>query len=104
MAIIERVPFSSKKFSSFKDLHVISAEVSELEVGHSGFCGPLYDDAADVGLCIRSEKTTKITRWCLSNIKRDGDNDILSWEFVATPETLHWHPHLGRWKVIVYND
>lgn len=107
MAIIKRVPFISKLFQTNRDLHIISAEVAELTQGNSAtgiWMGPLYDDACDVGICILSDRTKAITRWCLSEIKRDREGDVLSWEFVATPETLHWHPHLDRWKVIVYND
>lgn len=107
MAIIKRVPFSSKLFQTSQDLHIISAEVAELTRGNSAsgiWMGPLYDDAADVGICIFSERTKAIARWCLSEVKKDGEGDVLSWEFVAAPETLRWHPYLERWKVIVYND
>lgn len=104
MAIIKRIPFSSNRFHTNHDLHTIVAEAAELEAGVSGFMGPLYDDAADIGLCILSEKTGKIARWCLSEVKKDCDGDVYSWEFIATPETLRWHPHLEHWKVIVFND
>lgn len=58
---------------------------------------PIYDDAADVGIYIRSHRTNKAQAFVLAETVKDNEGDILMWKFQSTD------PALGV-KVTIFND
>lgn len=73
---------------------VLSTEASDLE----GFrLLPLFTDAADAGIAIRSHHTNKVVRFSLSHIdEKEGETRF--WEF------LPYDPCPNVKKLIVFND
>lgn len=85
-----------------------SAEASDLGIRAVDMpfaFGPIYNDAADIGMALRSPTTGKITVWVLSHkIPTPDSEDIGGWEFIPAPETIREFPHLAHRKIIVWND
>jgi hypothetical protein len=55
----------------------------------------VWDDAADQGFYVRSERTGKRLLFTLSNEERDADHDVVTWTFRSS---------CGRFTIIVAND
>lgn len=81
---------------------VFSQEASTL--GELGRPKPMYDDAVDVGIAIRSVKTDRVVRYYLAReIKAAGE--IQGWEF--RPEKAGDQARnkmIMRTKVVIFND
>jgi hypothetical protein len=82
------------------------AEISTLEHIYNPVTGRLYDDACDEGFIIVSKKTGEEATFYLKETLRsnDIDDEINSWVFAPTIETLQRHPNLRGWFVEVLND
>lgn len=60
----------------------ITFDASTIRLGRGVDFGPLYDDAADCGLFVRSHRTGKLAAYFLSEsegIVRDSEGDIRYW-------------------------
>lgn len=103
MAELQVPTFRSSLFEKDVAGRLLSEEASTL-----GFrdVGRLYDDAADVGIAIEREehRRGRVVRFCLSEVKRDADRDVMWWEFVPCPESLRAVPALSGWRVRIFND
>jgi hypothetical protein len=89
----------SKQFS-FKD-NTFVAEASD-------FTGrvierQIYDDACDIGIAIRSSSTGKIMKFFLHQIKKDGEGDVMFWEYHICADDARV-PGCKDLKVIIFND
>lgn len=77
------------------------AEASEI-----GFCDfhRIYDDACDVGLAIRSDRTGQTATFYLSDEKLDADGDVQVWVLKPIAECLRKQPQLAGVEVHILND
>ena len=57
----------------------------------------LFDDAADVGLAVKSSRTGKVERFYF-NKRNELDGEITDWEYL--PE----NPDCGVKKLVIFND
>lgn len=80
------------------------ADVSDVVAPRGQVFGPLYDDAADVGIALRNERERTVATFALSNEKRDDEGDVQMWVFEPTSESIQVHPSLKGWTVILFND
>lgn len=92
--LLQPCPISSKDFSFKKNM--FSAEASEIGRKIMNL-GRVYDDAADLGFTIISEKTGKGAVFAVSHVLED-EGDVLAWEFVCVT------PGLKHLKAVIYND
>lgn len=85
---------------------VFTAEASELDhASENGeWIGRIYPDAADAGFTMVSERTGERVVFVETEIDREDDGTIRSWDFVPTPESIRKFPHLRECKLIVFND
>lgn len=76
-------------------------EISTLQAYVSGnIFGQLYDDAADQGFVMVSQRTGKEMPFCLEETSRNGDGDVEYWKFRAVKED-----DFGRFMTaLVFND
>jgi hypothetical protein len=63
----------------------------------------IYDDAADVGIAIRSARTGKLIRFYLSDIDV-SDEDVAGWHFAPIPEDMRRIPESRNVRVLIIND
>lgn len=76
---IEPVMFS--KFTYNKERKSLSSYISNLNpVTECWFCRPLFNDAADVGIVIKSDKTGVSHRFYFDKHDFDGD-EVAGWNF-----------------------
>jgi hypothetical protein len=90
--------YSSNLFDFIPKKQKIYSEMSMLK----GFV-QIYEDACDMGLKIRSEKTGDVSTWYIMDERRH-DGDIVHWELLPDEKTLRQSPRLRGWKLIVFND
>lgn len=72
------------------------------DLGLRGF-QPLYDDACDVGIALRSHRTGAVTRWHLAE-EHVRDGDITHWTLRPTTESVRQQPQIQHYKLTIYND
>lgn len=77
--------------------NIMVVDISELPIG--GFF-PLYNDALDVGIRIRSHKTGRVYTYYLDEVAQTDDGDIVQW--VLRPISEENRPDLPT--LIVFND
>lgn len=65
--------------------------------------GPIYSDAADIGMALYNAKTDKTTVWVMVKKIMAGE-DVGGWEFGPTKETIREFPQLAMRRVIIWND
>lgn len=89
--------YNTSQFMYSKDNHAYIAEDSDF--GSHGFAtGCVYDDSANEGFSLTSERTGRTERFALDRVNKSDEHEILSWEFVPCNETLR------PLRVIIYND
>lgn len=98
---LEIWPVSSAQFTHNADTKMLVVEASEVGPIHQ-----LYDDACDIGIAIRSDRTGAITYWylCESETQHDADGDIVAQYLYPTVETVRKFPHLEGYKITMFND
>jgi len=96
-----RVFFNTKQFVYTCGQKTFSQEISTLN--RSEIYSRIYQDAADLGFTMVSDKTGIESVWYLNRTK-EHDGDLEFWEFNPTPETLKKIPALRGHKVIIFND
>ena len=94
-------PFPSNLFRWNKEEQCLIAEASEL---HNQHLQRMYDDACDVGLAVRSEKTGNVVEYALTEVDRDGEFEVLCWVYEPTDESVRLVPGCENTSVLVYND
>lgn len=105
MAMMHGPTFSHREFMFDKERNQFSAEMSMLSSGSTiEVLGRIYDDAADIGLTIRSERTGQHATYYLHGTVKDDEGDIQYWELWPTTETLRQNPQLSGTKVVIFND
>ena len=57
--------------------------VTEASTVSMTYLGRVYDDTADIGFSMRSDRTGEIVVFALTETKRNDDDDITGWEFVC---------------------
>lgn len=79
----------------------LAAEASDL-----GYHGPhqIYDDACDVGIAIRSERTGELVRYYLSGEDSLDGEDVAGWHFKPITEDIRRVPGCARTDVLIIND
>ena len=92
-------PISSSHFSFNKKHKAFTIEASDLK--GFPFDGLLYDDAADGGFVLVSEKTGRSQPYYLERNIYSKDYDLLAQEFLPAEPIL---PGAEGTKVIVFND
>lgn len=93
--------FSSRQFSYDKKTKTFSTEASSLGRGVS-FLKQLWNDSADTGFGIKSEKTGEVALFTLQQEHRDREGDLTHWTFtVYNPKR---DSKLSGLKVVVFND
>lgn len=96
MAELPVPTYEMNRFTWDRATRTLTAEASSLAHGMS-VMSHLYDNAANVGLAIRSDRTQRVVRFSLANVRRDADQDVQAWEFLPEDRTL-------RVRVVVFND
>jgi len=92
---------SSKHFTHCSKSKRLLTDISDLNCRLP--LAPLYDDACDVGLALRNEKTGNVTRWALADtVQQDGD--VLGWYFVPCTESVRKNKALMGYCMQVVND
>jgi len=100
--LLNVVQVNSSLFNHFPKTKRLVSEISDICIKRFD---RLYDDAADVGFALRNEKTGNVTRWSLSNEVRDPvENELIAWNFVPTPESVHAQPVLNGYTMTLLND
>lgn len=92
---------SSNAFSFDWAFQLFVTEASSLK---NPFYGSIYNDAADVGFGLVSEKTGELAVFYLDEKHQNREGEVLYWSFKPTTETIKKFPQLARVKAIVYND
>ena len=95
---------SSKRFSWNPATKEFTAEMSEVSHGGLNPLGQLYNDAADQGFVMVSDKTGKPVQFFLHDTQRDADHDVKFWEFHPIMSAVFYNPQLQGVKVIIFND
>ncbi len=96
-------PLRLEKFSYSREDKTLSAESSDFGPARDGqwWLQRLYDDAADVGIGIRSHHTNKVVYFYLSKeLKTPCGEDIGGWEFEPVKPSESPNVH----KVVIFND
>ncbi len=92
---------SSNAFSFDWASQTFVADASSL---NNTFYGNIYNDAADVGFGIISEKTGELAVFYLDKLCQNQEGEVLFWSFKPTTETIKKFPQLNRIIAVVYND
>lgn len=95
---------TTQPFTVLKDTKKLVAEASSCGIRPGVLpYGPLYDDAADVGITLLNLVTTVKTHWYMSmEVMLRGE--VAAWVYKPCPETVRRHPHLADWEVHIQND
>lgn len=95
-------PVSSDVFTFENDKNRMVAEASD--IGWKNIFDQLFDDAYDIGLAIRSERTKKVVYFHVAEEIKDQEGDILVW--ILKPISQHAKPNtkLYNLEVHVLND
>lgn len=97
--------FSSSLFSYNKDMNTLVSEISTLARGNSHLrVGRIYDDACDVGIEIKSEKTGNKIKFYLEREVTDDEGDFQYWTFKPLEVEVNKNPALRGMMVTVFND
>lgn len=92
---------SSAAFTFNKETGVASTEISNL--GQEFRFTRLYNNSADKGFAMRSEKTGKVIAFAVERVEtREGD--ILAWHLTPTVESVLCFPTILHMKVVIFND
>lgn len=96
----------SKLFSYNASTQMFTAEASELDhVAQDGnWMDRIYNDAADAGFTMVSDRTGERVVFVHTEVTRNDDGDIESWDFKPTSESLRKFPHLKDCVLVVFND
>ncbi len=101
---LELVPVSSKWFHYDPIANELFAEASTLAANGIKL-QPLFNDAADVGLAVRSEKTGKVVRFAFSNPVVDDEGELQAEVFRPYDVDVRHESRFARTlKLVVVND
>lgn len=76
----------------------MSAEVSDLGISpNEDFIKPIYNDACDVGIAVRSDLTGRVEKFSFIDMDSDGE-DVHGWWFAPV------NPQCRVKRVLIIND
>lgn len=81
--LLKPSPVSTAKFMYDKTDRVFWADMSDL--GREFSLGRVYDDSCDEGFTLVSQWTGEEIVFVLDHVLRDGEGDVLRWEFRPVP-------------------
>lgn len=93
------IEFPGKMFTRVGEILV--AEASDLGNRH---LQRLYDDATDVGLAIRSERTNRVVIFSMTKACYHTDGELLGWDYTPTWESMKAVPECTNLQLHVIND
>lgn len=103
--ILKHEQFSTCEFSYSRVTKTLCAELSTLARGKQiPGMQPIYDDAADEGICLRSHVTGAIVRFYHSSTDDDSDGDVAGWRFLPIAEDVRKNPALKGLSMLIIND
>ena len=101
--LLQNPVFPTDAFGVYPEDKTMSCEASTLGIRSPEY--QLYDDACDVGICLRSHKTGKLASFYVYDVDKDAsDEDIYGWHLKPCPESLRKCPELKGWTVLIIND
>lgn len=62
---------------------------------------PLYNDACDVGIAIRSHHTNRVVRYYLAGVDKDSEGDVAGWRYAVVQNDA---AGVKTPKVLIIND
>lgn len=97
------IEFSSKQFTVTDGGKSLCAEASELFNRH---LQPIYNDACDVGLAIKSERTGAVVVYVMSRpvFRDDIDHELTHWEYEPADFSVRQFPDCAGTKLTVFNE
>lgn len=95
--------YPSNLFTSSRDPNGTITLVAEASTLRYDLPRQIYDDACDVGIAIRSDRTGRIVRFYLTGEDTDGE-DVAGWRFEPIAEDTRRVPGSGRTRVLIIND
>ena len=96
--------FPSSRFTYCADTKTLVAEASDLNDLH---LQRLYDDACDVGLAIKSDRTGAVVIYVMSKTLYHGNEDereISGWEYVPSYASTRAFPDCIGTRLTIFND
>jgi hypothetical protein len=99
---LETYAIDSTKFTFHAAKQTFFAEASDL-YGHELY-RQIYDDAADVGFAIRSDRTGAVMRFYVAQVHKDREGDITHWTFKIINEDARKNPAFKELSVVIFND
>lgn len=95
-------PHPSNLFTHEPIAKRLTAETSDL--GHVVF-RPLYDDACDIGIALKSVMTGNISYWYLEqDLYDEREHELIGWQLRPTSESVRREPLLSGYRMVIYND
>jgi hypothetical protein len=95
--------YDSSKFTCSKDPDGTTTLVAEASDLRYNAPHRIYDDACDVGIAIRSDRTGKLVRFYLSKIDV-ANEDVAGWWFDPISEDARRVPGSSSVRVLIIND
>lgn len=95
------ITFPSSLFTYSKHANNLCAEASDLANRH---LQPLYDDACDAGFAVKSVVSGNEITFHLSEVKKDAEGEVTSWEYQMTPQCERKFPECGKMTATIFND
>jgi hypothetical protein len=94
---------NTDQFTHDKQGKVFIAKISNLELNEFQ---QIYDDACDEGLVLKSGKSGRLSRWCVTGDEttQDEDHELIAWHLTPAPETIREFPGLKGYKMVIFND
>jgi hypothetical protein len=96
---LPQIPMS--KFHWDAESRVLSAEISDL---NNPRFQRIYDDACDVGLAVRSDRTGETVSFYVAQEHKDREGDVQSWVLEPIPEHIRKNPCLMPLRIRLWND
>jgi len=95
------IEFPSDQFTYSKHSNCLVSEASDMGNRHLQH---LYDDACDVGFAVKSSQSGDVVNFHMVNVMKDGEGELIGWEYELTAESARQHPECGRMTATVFND
>lgn len=96
---LKEAAISSSLFTVYKEGKSLVSEFSTLQ-GNGLQAGQLYDDAADYGFWVKSERTGKLMAFSGGNREYDDEGELISETYYPADVDLMEK----GWTLVVYND
>ena len=88
---------STKGVSYHGEDNTLTCEASDIGLGRTIHEGPIFRDAADIGIFLRSHKTGVVVPFVYVDVEHDNEGDVMAWRFSSYGLD---HPI----QLVVFND